>query len=98
MPTDAWGIDDEYEDALHQRRVLSPETRDQIRAAMQIDPRQEAPDETPVRVLLPGDLAPAIGPGELVLEDGTRIDVGAKLPRKLPLGYHDFFPSGGGPN
>src|SRR5437763_10245260 len=36
-------------------------------------------------------------PAELVLEDGTTVTAADRLPRDLPLGYHELRPSDGGP-
>lgn len=97
MATDAWGIDDEYEDALRHLRKISPLTREKIRAAIEIDPALAAPADSPVCVLTPRRRLPKLGPGQLLLEDGTRLDVAGRLPADLPLGYHDFFPGRAGP-
>jgi 4-alpha-glucanotransferase len=54
----------------------------------------DAADAAPVRVVQPGEATPVARAGELRLEDGALIRLGAgdTLPPDLPLGYHDFTP------
>ena len=102
MPTDRWGIDDEYHDALGTEHVVTDETYDAILAAMGAEGAHRAHDEgdegpppeaeRAVRLLVPGagpgsDRTLA-GPAEIALEDGTIIAADGELPPDLPPGYH----------
>src|SRR4051812_23566196 len=82
--TDEWGIDGEYHDAHGDLRTIDPRTVEALRAIIGEPSAAHAP-----LVLRPGD-APAIGPGELTLEDGTVLEIADRLPQELPLGYHSF--------
>ncbi len=94
MTTDAWGVDDQYEDALGAVRTTSPETRAAIHRAMGVEPGQES--ETPaVLVVQPGVPNAFAGRGEIELESGGSLPVDGPLPAGLPLGYHWFFPERG---
>jgi 4-alpha-glucanotransferase len=91
MTTDVWGIDDGYEDALGVWRPTTPDTRRAILDAMGVDhdsPEDTAPD--PVLVVRQGRPVDLDEPGDLVLEDGTLLTVGARLPPDLPTGYHEL--------
>src|SRR3954454_884528 len=44
----------------------------------------------PAPLVTGGGRTVTVGPGELVLEDGSTVDVKAKTPRDLPAGYHTF--------
>ncbi|HET6884355.1 MAG TPA: 4-alpha-glucanotransferase [Pirellulales bacterium] len=91
MATDAWGIDDGYEDAAGQWQDVSKETISAIRAAM-VSEAQPPTVCREVRVVRKRQ-SMVLPPGKLTLEDGGSIDlVGGKLPPDLPSGYHDFQP------
>jgi 4-alpha-glucanotransferase len=97
MPTDPWGITDAYDDARGERRTTPPATREAILAAMGAGPGAAGPPAgAPVRVVAPGRAPAAVPPGDLSLEDGSRLRVEGPLPSDLPLGYHDLYPRGGG--
>ena len=94
MSTDAWGITNGYEDAEEVWHDTPAETNAAILSAMGVaDPQAHLLDENAVRVVPSGVETPWAAPGELVLEDGTTLKIGRKLPRDLPLGYHDFQPA-----
>lgn len=91
MATDAWGIDDGYEDARGERRAVPEETISALRRAMRCP--SEPPRVEREVLVVREDASPMLASGKLVLEDGAEL----KLPVKdnladLPLGYHDFFP------
>ena len=97
MSTDAWGIDDGYEDALGVWRQTPPATRLALLRSMGVDPSaQNAPPAAPVRVIRPHQVFPLEGPAELMLEDGTVLRLEAALPPDLPWGYHTLRPLDGG--
>ena len=76
--------------------VTSRGTRDAIRMAMRAT--DEPAPQVPVRVVNYRRRASfKICSGELQLEGGGTIAVEDRLPAHVPLGYHDFFPAGGGP-
>jgi 4-alpha-glucanotransferase len=71
---------------------LPPDAPEAIRRTCE-GAKADAPREgDPVRVVFAGTRIPWQHPGELVLEDGTRLPVERFLPPDLPLGYHDFHP------
>lgn len=80
---DQWGIDAEYENADGELTRISPDT---IEALRDIIGRPPA-GRSPVLVVRPGQRE-AVGPAQLVLEDGAELDVVDRLPADLPLGYH----------
>jgi 4-alpha-glucanotransferase len=93
MTTDAWGVDDEYYDALGTHRVTSPKTRAAIHAAMGVDSQHDQ-HASPVVVLRTGERHAAQMHGQLRLENGQRLEIGGELPTDLPTGYHDFYAGG----
>ena len=97
MATDSWGITDAYDDARGERRATPTATRQAILAAMGADPADAGPPaDAPVVVVAPGHGGAAVPPGDLSLEDGSRLRIEGSLPSDLPLGYHDLYPRGGG--
>lgn len=89
MTTEPWGVVDGYADLRGTWHWTSAETRSAILSAMGVDPAAGgAPDVAPVWVVPPGRSMPVPGPGELVLEDGTTLQVERALPADLPMGYH----------
>lgn len=92
MATDAWDIDDGYEDAAGEWRNAPKETIAAIRRAMG-GGSQPPPVEHDVLVVIEGN-TPKLGGGRVALEDGSDLELPltGKLPSDLPLGYHDFFP------
>jgi 4-alpha-glucanotransferase len=94
MSTDAWGITSGYEDAEEVWHDTPAETSAAILAAMGV--AADGPDllnENAVRVVHAGAETAWSVPGDLVLEDGTSLKISRKLPRDLPLGYHNFQPA-----
>jgi 4-alpha-glucanotransferase len=94
--SDTWGIVGGFEDARHAWRRTSGTTRAALLAAMGVEPGAAPPGPPPVRVVRMGQRVPLAGPAELVLEDGTQLRVDRRLPRDLPLGYHELRPLDGG--
>jgi 4-alpha-glucanotransferase len=99
----AWGIDAGYHDAFGAWRSTRPETVAALRVAMGGDdhddrpPRgiplqvvRRAPDVRSAAVDLDRGLLAAVDSTmDLVLEDGTRLDLATgSLPRDLPYGFH----------
>ena len=90
VKTDAWGIDDGYEDAMDQWHPTPARTRAAIMAAMGADASASPPvaDGGP-RVVAQGTPI-KLGIGTLTLEDWTDLSVSETLPSDVPLGYHKF--------
>ena len=82
-------------DAEYRWQEIPPDAPKEIVEALELS---EAPSEADaartVRVIRAGTPLPWPDRGQLVLEDGRSIPVADHLPGDLPLGYHDFFPSG----
>jgi 4-alpha-glucanotransferase len=95
--TDAWGIDSGYFDISGNWFETRPDTRRILLEAMGVDPDDpEPPASCDIYVVRPGEPCSLQGPGSLVLEDGTELEIIAGLPPDLPLGYHEWRPEGGG--
>ena len=75
-----------FVDAYRRRRTISPATRTAVLAAMGLAPDVVPEDTGRVLIARPGDRLP--DPGELVLEDRTRLGRVEALPPDTPLGYH----------
>lgn len=85
---DRFGVQRRYRGADHQWREV-PDRTVRILHERIGDARISAVD--PVRVLRAGGALAEPGPGVLVLEDGTSMEmVGGPLPADLPPGYHRF--------
>jgi 4-alpha-glucanotransferase len=98
MPTDRWGIDEGYEDAMGGWHETPEATRQAILNAMGAEPTGAGPPgETSVYLRRPGQTMRLDAPAELKLEDGTVLQVKSALPPDLPLGYHDLYYLEGGP-
>jgi 4-alpha-glucanotransferase len=98
MAADAWGIEDGYWDAQGLWHDTPETTRRALRVAMggHVDLDDPPPRARPVWFVAAGS-APAVErPAEVVLEDGTTLQVARLLPPDLPLGYHDLEPVDGG--
>ena len=80
--TNAWGIDLNFKDALGQWHETSPETLDALQRALGPDP------DSRLVLVRQGEHADLPGPAVIVLEDGLKLTVPARLPANLPLGYH----------
>lgn len=76
----------EYTDAFDQRRVVAPEARGAVLAAMGLEPGEEPAREPVVGVVPRG--APLPAAGDLVLEDGTELGAVPSMPADAPYGYH----------
>ena len=81
--SDEWGIDHEYESASGEPCRISDDTIERLR---QLVGRPE-PGPDPVLFVRQGQ-AEQVGPGTVVLEDGSELSVDDGLPEDLPLGYH----------
>jgi 4-alpha-glucanotransferase len=95
VPTDRWGIDDEYHDALGTEHAVTDETYAAVLGAMGVTDGADGPPpeaDTAVRLLAPGpgpgSRRALDGPAEIALEDGTTYTVDGELPADLPPGYH----------
>jgi 4-alpha-glucanotransferase len=75
-----------YVDAYRKRRSVAPEVRAAVLAAMGPVPSEVPGDAGDVVVARPGGALPE--PGEVTLEDRTRLGRVSALPRDAPLGYH----------
>ena len=79
MTTDAWGVDDQYEDALGTHRVTSAESRAAIHRAMGVDPQAE-PQTPPVWVVKQAASNRLAGRGEIHWETGGSTAFDGLLP------------------
>jgi 4-alpha-glucanotransferase len=95
--TDGFGIDSGYFDIAGRWWDTLPETRRALIEAMGLDPESPEPPPARVEVLVPGRTSSLRGPAEILLEDGTTLDVGDELPSDLPFGYHEWRPRAGAP-
>lgn len=94
--TDAWGIDDCYQDAFHRWHHTSDETRAALRTAMDADPSWPAPpSDARMLFLHPDRPTCTVEPGELQLETGEVLRIDGSLPGNLPFGYHSLRPESG---
>jgi 4-alpha-glucanotransferase len=74
-----------YVDAYRKRREIAPATRAAVLSALGVADG-EPDDAGRVVVARPGDRLPE--PGEVVLEDRTRLGRVERMPRDVPFGYH----------
>ncbi|HEX7173151.1 MAG TPA: 4-alpha-glucanotransferase [Candidatus Limnocylindria bacterium] len=80
-------VDDSYVDAFRKRRAITPEVRAAVLAAMGLrDDAGVDPAGGLTAVVRPGGALPEAG--HIVLEDGTELGHGARLPADVPFGYH----------
>lgn len=93
---DAWGVSPGYHDYAGNWRDISDHTVQLVLDAMGATEPCPAAERALVTTGPHGPW-PELGPGALVLEDGTRRDIGEGegLGDELPLGYHRFEPAGG---
>lgn len=87
--TDAWGIEETYEDAWGRRHIVSDATVAALRDAIGF------PGSEPGPLIVHAGQTPPVGPCELVLEDGSRHELSDRLPPDLPLGYHQLVDGDG---
>jgi 4-alpha-glucanotransferase len=86
---DVAGIVRGYEDTSRVWCETQPETRTALLLAMGLDPsRPQLPPVPAVKILWPDQLLAVGGPAELVLEDGTVLQVRSSTLPDLPVGYH----------
>src|SRR5437588_11162347 len=99
MASDAWGIDDGYWDIGGQWHDTPESTRRALRVAMGglSDVADPPPTSRPVWFVREGTTPAIERPGDILLEDGTRVRASTALPADLPLGYHGLEPNDGGP-
>ena len=75
-----------YVDAYGGRRTIASEVRSAVLATMGLESDVEPGDAGRVVIARPGTRLPE--PGEIVLEDRTRLGRVESLPRDAPFGYH----------
>lgn len=98
MTVDQWGIENRYEDALGKWHRLEPASRSALLEAMGVEPSSAtAHPEFFVKVVRLGAKLSLPGPGELILENGTKIRINKNLPQKVSMGYHRFEAFDGSP-
>ena len=94
--TNPWGIDATYEDAAGKVQHVSEQTIESIRNAMGRPPGPATiVFDEPVLVMRQGESKLLPRPAELILEDGTVVQLTDQLPDDLPLGYHRLGPPDG---
>ena len=87
----SWGILSSYRDSSGNVHHTQPETREVLLRAMGVTADASSAAIGPeIRVIGPQETMTIDSPGELVLEDGTTLDVRDSLPADLPPGYHDL--------
>ncbi len=79
-------VPESFVDAYRKRRTIAPEVRAAVLAAMGLAPGEPPDDSAQVVIVRPGERLPE--PGELVLEDRTRLGRVDALPEDAPFGYH----------
>jgi 4-alpha-glucanotransferase len=91
-PTDEWGIDASWVDALDEEHRVDPATIDRLREVIGTPPA-DLEERAPI-VARPGD-ALEVDEAEVTCEDGTVRQVDGELPEDFPLGYHWLQEPGG---
>ena len=84
-PTDEWGIDAAWLDALDEEHEVAPATIDRLREIIGRPPA-DLDDRAPI-VARPGDVL-EVDEADVVCEDGEVRHVDGELPEDFPLGYH----------
>jgi 4-alpha-glucanotransferase len=79
-------VPDAYTDAFRERIPIDPDVRAAVFAAIGLAPDEPVPAADRVAIVPPGAALPARG--TVVLENGTELPPGARLPRDVPYGYH----------
>jgi 4-alpha-glucanotransferase len=92
VQTDAWGIDERFQDAQGEWHDVSEDTRDALAKAMG-DGLDDGPE--PVVVVRTGTSRRLDGVAELALESGETLKAARTLPPNLPPGYHELRFKGG---
>jgi 4-alpha-glucanotransferase len=88
---DQWGIADRHQDAQGRWHTLSRRRRTKLMDAMRARDSDPHTDRSPsLQLLKVGHGLTLDEPVELTLEDGSRMEVAQRLPRSLPVGYHEF--------
>jgi len=85
-------VTDAYTDAYGHRRLIDPEVREAVRAAMGIASSNADPAREPVAVARRGETLPT--GADLILEDGTELGPLERAPADLPYGYHRLLRDG----
>lgn len=91
-PTDAWGIDAVWLDALDREHEVPPATIEQLREVIGTPP-DDLEERAPI-VARPGD-ALEVDEAEIVCESGEVRHIDGELPEDFPLGYHRLRTPGG---
>ncbi|MGY1642987.1 4-alpha-glucanotransferase [Geodermatophilus sp. SYSU D00703] len=91
-PTDEWGIDASWLDALDEEHRVDQATIERLREVIGTPPA-DLEDRAPI-VARPGDPL-EVDQAEVTLEDGSTQDVDGELPDDFPLGYHWLQVPGG---
>jgi hypothetical protein len=81
-------VPDSFVDAYRKRRPIAPKVREAVLAAMRLTSDEVPPAAGRVVVARPGKPLPE--PGEVVLEDRTRLGRIEALAPDTPFGYHHF--------
>jgi 4-alpha-glucanotransferase len=84
--TRAGAVEETWTDAWGRRRVTPAAARRAVLEAMGLEAGDAQRAARMVRIVRRGDGLPS--GGELVLEDGTELDVVRAVPRDVPYGYH----------
>ena len=92
----AWGVAPGFEDVDHKWRKPAAATVKAVLAAM--GATAGGPPAASVRTFRLDRPPPALGPGQLTLEDGATLRVDGPLPPGLPAGYHRLEPDEGTPS
>ena len=84
-PTDEWGIDATWLDALDTEHEVAPATIERLREVIGRPPA-DLEYRAPI-VARPGDVL-EIDEADVVCEDGAVRHIDGELPEDFPLGYH----------
>lgn len=84
---------DSYVDAFRERIPIPSEVRTAVLAAMGLEADAAAPSADAVAVVPPGGRLPEAG--VVILEDGTELPFGDRMPLDVPYGYHRLVAAAG---